>query len=274
MVWKASPENTAGTSLFCFTVATVVLKELDGRTGDSEQKLVSMQRRLGLGIFGCNASAVFKGRQLDLESLRSRYFKEFVINVWREVRSDGRYKSYDWTVKVAPDAVFLPDRLRARLLDLRPPRNTPIYLRIQEFRPGLAEAPVILSRSAVQTYLVHEVACAAHLSDNADLNLFMRTCLDSSGVGYMADTALLSDKYANIETYYSTSDVTLCAKGYPVAFQPYKDDAQWTACHKLATGSKTLEDFVDCGSQDHLLRERQGNVCTKSTSTTELPLGG
>jgi len=274
MVWKALPENVAGTSLFCFTVATVVLKELDGRTDDSEQKLVNMQRRLGLGIFGCNASAVFKGRQLDLESFRSRFLKDFVMNVWRQVRSDGRYKSYDWTVKVVPDAVFLPDRLRARLLDLRPPRNTPIYLRTHKFKPGLAEAPVVLSRSAVQTYLEHEVACAAHLSHNGDLNLFMRTCLDSSGVGYMADTALLSDKYANIKTYYSTSDVTLCADGYPIAFQPYKDDAQWTACHKLATGAKSLQDFVDCESQEHLLRERKGIVCTKSTSTTEVPLAG
>jgi len=34
------------------------------------------------------------------------------IKAWQLVKWDGRYQKHDWTVKVDPDAVFFPERLR------------------------------------------------------------------------------------------------------------------------------------------------------------------
>lgn len=43
--------------------------------------------------------------------------------LWTEVITLGRYRKFDWTVKVDPDAVFFPSRLRM-LLKRRTPLNT------------------------------------------------------------------------------------------------------------------------------------------------------
>merc|ERR1711860_344804 len=37
--------------------------------------------------------------------------------VWEAVKKDGRYRNNDWTVKISPDTVLLPGRLRVHLKD-------------------------------------------------------------------------------------------------------------------------------------------------------------
>merc|ERR1712050_792410 len=41
---------------------------------------------------------------------------DIFIGVWNAVSLLGRYQYHDWTVKVDPDAVFFPERLRELLL--------------------------------------------------------------------------------------------------------------------------------------------------------------
>merc|ERR1712194_710376 len=51
-------------------------------------------------------------------------------NAWSYLNSDGRFRRYDFTVKVDPDAVFFPGRLRENLAVVAPASNMPnnVYL--------------------------------------------------------------------------------------------------------------------------------------------------
>jgi len=142
-------------SLFCFTVISLTNYELD---------LMRLQMEKGLGVIACEDYAVFsdgkkwlsagptflgQGPQMLVETvevpnlhvsgatevnsaaLESSWLNtEDFMAVWEKVISDGVFRKRDWTVKVDPDAVFLPARLRAVLgtsTDI--PVNKSTYLR-------------------------------------------------------------------------------------------------------------------------------------------------
>merc|ERR1740121_710691 len=90
-----------GTSLFCFMVEM-------SNSGEVLLDFVAKSKKAG--IYGCDASKVYEGHPVD-----ARHTEESFMRVWQQVFEDGKYKSYDWTVKVDPDTVWLPDRLRSRL---------------------------------------------------------------------------------------------------------------------------------------------------------------
>ena len=105
--------------LFCFTVM---------RSQGDEPALLRKQYELDAGICACDDSIVFSDAK---KSLAPDYVstmispagpsmfddKELFLQVWDKVKAEGRFKSADWVVKAAPDTVFFPDRLRARLGD-------------------------------------------------------------------------------------------------------------------------------------------------------------
>lgn len=110
-----------------------------------EPDLLAAQRARKMGIFACDASAVFSNSSTLLTtgeptpvnvtlmhgSLAVVYGGRWgtamntgVFNrLWTEVVRIGVYRRYDWTVKVDPDAVFFAERLRT-LLQRRAPMNT------------------------------------------------------------------------------------------------------------------------------------------------------
>merc|ERR1719436_1472823 len=72
------------------------------------------------------------------------------IDVWKKVFDGGRPRNHDWTAKVDPDAVFLPNRLRKILVQYPDPPQG-IYLNNCKF--GLHGPVEIFSRNAMQTYI-------------------------------------------------------------------------------------------------------------------------
>jgi len=110
-----------------------------------EPSLLATQRNRTVGIFDCDGYDVFsntttvlstgKRAPIDLKimngSLAVQYGGKWgtalntgVFNrLWTEVIHLARYRLFDWTVKVDPDAVFFPSRLRM-ILKRRTPLNT------------------------------------------------------------------------------------------------------------------------------------------------------
>lgn len=126
-------------SLFCFTVISTTNYEVD---------LLRVQVEKGIGITACedylvfsdvktwlSAGPTFMGRQpkvlvetevvpinvsgktqVSSQSLEAAWLNtENFIQVWERIIHHGGYRHHDWTVKVDPDAVFMPARLRAHL---------------------------------------------------------------------------------------------------------------------------------------------------------------
>ncbi|CAE8604897.1 unnamed protein product, partial [Polarella glacialis] len=98
-----------------------------------EPQLLAWQYRNGVSIFGCDGFAVYSNTTVQLApNLVSRVVDSnlhcdyggdsnsalnawIFMAVWRQVIIDGDYLNFPWTVKVDPDAVFFPNRLRPLL---------------------------------------------------------------------------------------------------------------------------------------------------------------
>merc|ERR1711933_467150 len=99
-----------------------------------EKVLLQMQYQERTTIFSCDEHAVYSSKVLEVDvGLRTRAIDSdlrcreggdsgtalntgIFIALWKKVIGDGRFRFHDWTVKVDPDAVFFPERLRPHLL--------------------------------------------------------------------------------------------------------------------------------------------------------------
>jgi len=62
------------------------------------------------------------------------------MHLWDAVNAAGTYKLLDWTVKVDPDAVLLPDRLRYHL---KPRTGQKVFVRNCNAFPASGDFPMM-----------------------------------------------------------------------------------------------------------------------------------
>merc|ERR1712228_39047 len=112
-------------------------------------------------IFGCEAHSVYRAWQTGSAGWDTG--EDTVVNtavflkVMDQVKEDKLYLNYDWTVKADADCVFLADRLRSHLWALRPPANTPIYMKNNHLEGtgnnGFLGAIEVFSKEAMKKYM-------------------------------------------------------------------------------------------------------------------------
>lgn len=146
-------------SLFCFTMTRA-------DEGNTELQLIRLQLAKRFGIFDCDQQIVFSDRETwlsagptllknhknpmlistfaveaDLSDAKDDPRKAAWLNAgdfvkcWQQVVLDGRYRWNDYVVKVDPDTVFVPARLRDRLKEGFPNNNQAIYLKTCKTTP-------------------------------------------------------------------------------------------------------------------------------------------
>lgn len=224
-------------SLFCFAVA--VGGELD---------LVRIQAQKKAGIFACDEMAVFSNGNVDVglgvetikidvvQGGRSRdgtaANAQTFMNAWHALYGDKRFASHDFTVKVDPDSVLMPDRLRWHLA---PHTGGKIYVTNCDLRdryPGSQDFPMmygaleVLSKDAVYTYIWGEERCKQMMpwwSYGEDL--YMGHCLTNLGVQQVFDLGELSDMNCRGVD---------CHNGGAAAFHHFKTPADWLGCWEAA----------------------------------------
>ncbi|CAK0868538.1 unnamed protein product, partial [Prorocentrum cordatum] len=151
---KAWPDT-----LFCF-----VLVRPEGPEGD----LLRLQHERGWGIFDCEDRSFYSSKTFQIvpgvktskvdSDLHCEKGGEFgtalnswiFIAVWKQVAAEGTFRQHDWTVKVDPDAVWFPKRLRIRLQEHRETRNG-VYLNNCPY--GLHGPLEVLSKKAASAYV-------------------------------------------------------------------------------------------------------------------------
>lgn len=208
----------------------------------AEPPLLRMQLAEHQSIFACDESAVYSNPAIDLGGgvktkvvpvdlhcpvggafhtvLNTPVFKA----LWDQVINDARYELYDWTVKVDPDAVFIPWRLTDIVWQ-------PEHRKAQKGKgvffqncKGAFHGPVeILSRKAVETYKTGNKNCPWH--DQEDW--YLSGCLISLGVQPHRVNTLLADVACG------NRDLT-CTKP-KAAFHPFKAPLHYRRCWANAT---------------------------------------
>merc|ERR1712018_436024 len=124
---------------------------------------------------------------------------ELFINCWNVIVQDGRWNNYAWTVKVDPDAVLLPDRLRQHLA---PHELESVFVLNCNAYPDSPEFPMmygsleIFSWKAISSYGQNMWLCMRDMSEFIPLwgeDRFMKKCMDRIGVGAVQDFSVIGD---------------------------------------------------------------------------------
>lgn len=145
--------------------------------GSYEQTLLYLQFVKKMSIFACDGFEIYSNKSIEVvkgvytaivnRNLQCKMGGEFYtamntdifIAVWKKVASDGRYLHYGWTVKVDPDTVFFPERLRPAIRQ-NPETDKGVYLNNCKY--GLHGPIEIFSRNAVSAWTSEEDQCDEH----------------------------------------------------------------------------------------------------------------
>lgn len=211
--WEAS-----GTSLYCFMAVL---------PGSAEEALNFAARDRGASIYQCDAHAVFPSEGsafVHVGTWNSFANTDAFVRIWDRVKGEGSYVKYDWTVKVDPDCVFMPFRLKYHLKQLHAPKNKPVYIKNTNIDFGFLGAVEIINRMAAINYLNNLLNCRRTMGGTSGEDGFLKGCLDAVGVGFMLDASILKEPH----------DVGACTDQSRVAFHPRKDAQGWVNCYNAA----------------------------------------
>jgi len=247
--------------LFCFTVM---------RSWGNDLEILEAQSSRRAGIFGCDERMILSDKEIDLgktpgedrtiaisghDSILSEgagLYKnsDLFLKIWDAVDRDGRYKYMDWTVKVDPDAVFLPDRLKVRLGGGSHSKHHPTFfancgakvdVQSSEHPNFMYGALEVFSQAAVTTYFKGKHRCQNEIRAGAAHSMweerYMTKCLELLGVAMNTwrNLHLLSDAHCD-----NSKEIPDCA-GNAVAF------------HNFSTPEAYLQCWADAHPEDGML---------------------
>jgi len=230
-------------SLFCFSVM---------RADGYELSLVRNQLNKGVSIFQCDAWAVYSdtatwltpgppvkimttliGTSLEAPEGQIEHIlnTDIFIQAFAKVREHKHYNQQDWIVKIDPDAVFLPDRLRTHLQAAAPERGSNLYFWNCPASFKLFGAVEVFSKQAMDLFFDNLDRCKTEFPwQEWGEDLFLRRCMDLLGVEHKEDFGLLTDAYCGEQPYP-------CDSG-KVAFHPFKAPETYFKCLEEATGGE------------------------------------
>jgi hypothetical protein len=237
----------ADTSLFCWSVS---------RMRGYEADVMRSQLSNGAGIFACDNFAVlseenwtvgrgpgerigevntvvFDGAPVGWSKDGTAGNAELFLHAWDAVMTKTFALTYDFVVKVDPDAVIVADRLRDHL---RPHAKQPAYIRNCNLLPGDPDYPMMfgaleaISKEGLRIYKDNIGRCLGDFNSwwmSWGEDLFMHKCLLRLGVGPKDDFGLIGDSLCG-----KSND---CANSWAAAFHPYKWSDGWMNCWWTAT---------------------------------------
>mmetsp|Transcript_109638 Transcript_109638/g.305580 ORF Transcript_109638/g.305580 Transcript_109638/m.305580 type:complete len:347 (+) Transcript_109638:70-1110(+) len=233
-------------SLYCASVM---------RSKGYEVPLMKAQVQRGVGIFSCDEHSVFADKAISLgKGVNTTAFPiapvgvsvdghaacvQLFLNFWGAVKRDGRFRRYDWTLKVDPDAMMLVDRVR---LKLKPHTHEPLqslFLRTcnrfpinEDFKmpyTGMYGATEAFTRPALEAFLAkHDPVCTSLPWQSWGEDNFMVICMHRLGIWHVDDWHFLADTEC-----FGTN----CADGVYAVYHHFKSEDAWLKCLWQATGS-------------------------------------
>lgn len=224
---QAGPDDEKlGTSLYCFMAFL---------PGSYEEGLIEKARTNKASIFSCDDNDLFHTWQSASGSWDTGEATltntDVFINVWEQMGKKEKYLKHDWTIKVDPDCVMAPERMRAHLAGLNMPKWATVYVKNNGMDPGLGNngflgAVEVFSQKAVTLYLDNADGCRQALGLNAGEDGYFKGCMDALGVGFAPD----------LEMFFPDHAAGACMNGARAAFHPLKDPAEWQHCWDIILG--------------------------------------
>jgi len=216
-----------------------------------EGPLLKAHLNEGAGIFSCDGYDVYAAEECDLGKSKDGIEVKAILipkipvgvsqdgtagnaklfmAVWDKVIAGARFHDYDFTLKVDPDAVLIPWRIRdhmrshigenAYVVNCNKFPNSPNF-------PMMFGAVEIFTTKAMIAYAMGSWKCGQQLPWGSwGEDYYMTHCLDFLGVGRIADFGVLGD---NVCTGAN------CLDPYTGSFHPFKTIDSWMQCWGQAT---------------------------------------
>lgn len=254
-----------GTSMFCFSVYT---HNTGSEKKNWELDLLRTQLHIGASIFGCGSWDVYSDvevmlspgppirlstkRVLDVEGefhiLRRQNGNgwvntPFFYMIWKRIRTDGRWQHKDWTVKVDPDAVFLPQRLVGHLATQGVTEHGIYFENCKNVDSGFFGSLEVYSNKAFAVLLANLEDCKLNLCWKGGCgwkwgpwgeDLFAQRCMDRHHVEKIEDFRLTTDgacpadrpKDQRVNKKWKPN----CANTLTPAMHPFKNPRAYFGC--------------------------------------------
>lgn len=152
---------------------------------------------------------------------------EVFIRAWKRVFADAEYLSAKWTVKVDPDCVFLPGRLRTLLLQYD---DGSMY--VNNCDEGLHGPIEVISRTGMEVFAKYINECREKLAKDFSTwgeDVFLRDCLRFLDVRKVDNFNLLVEDHC----FHGDPGHMGCYPG-KVAFHPFKSSGAFFQCWEQA----------------------------------------
>jgi len=242
-----APPRGAAASLFCFALMV---------PGSYEVHLMEAQLAQRAGIFGCDASALYSNASVTLRAgdafgsdegpfvssqvldgsleveIGGLYYTalntDIFVRVWKKVFSGGEFAGHDWTVKVDPDAVLMPARLKQHVVNYEYLQNKHESVFLSNCKDGLHGPVEVLSLGAMREFQGGVDDCVETFEKEFDKfgeDVFLRHCLTHLGVSRLDDYGLLKETHCDP----FPDEPMPCTMG-KVAFHPLKTPEDWLQC--------------------------------------------
>mmetsp|Transcript_21632 Transcript_21632/g.40746 ORF Transcript_21632/g.40746 Transcript_21632/m.40746 type:complete len:285 (+) Transcript_21632:83-937(+) len=237
------PTSPDKVRLFCFSLLV---------PGTYEQDLLGMQSDMNAGIFQCDKFNVYSNSTIKLGELSARLTHRLpfgvlqttqfmghaantriFVQLWRKLLDDKEWVHYDWTLKIDPDSVFLPERFQQFALTDSVVKgaartNGTIVRNVDNPYIGIYGAMEAISQKAMQVYHGNFATCQPeHPSEDVYIWHCLRKHLHIKTVD--ATTALM-EKQDGDQGWERCASAALC-------FHPFKNSKAWRECHATASAT-------------------------------------
>jgi hypothetical protein len=229
-----------------------------------EKSLLSWQYEKRVSLFACDGWDVYSNQKIklpedddsdehfhtkkvdsDLKCEKGGEFgtalnKDIFAIVWKKVFDDGKYRNFDWTVKVDPDAVFFAERLKTSLYQ-HPIVQGGLY--IVNCPMGLHGPLEVFSQEAVTSLVQRWDECEGHFNQmcSGDCqwgeDMWVDQCLSKVlNVRCEHDNRLLIEDHCDPPAGWLDCPATLrLADGsQPVSLHPFKTQERYEQCYNSA----------------------------------------
>jgi hypothetical protein len=233
---QAGPGDKIGTSLYCFMAYM---------PNTYEQRLMEIAKANKASIFECDEYDVFNTWASGSQTWETKETTlnniDVFLNVWMKVQEAGHLWAHDWTVKVDPDALIVPWRLKYHLGALNAPSKHAIYVKNNALNASLGNngflgAVEVFTREALELYFDWWKKCGDTIGTNGGEDGFMKGCMDAMGVGYMVDGGM----------FKPDDDPALCRKQNYAAYHPMKNDENYQCCVDMIKGGGHVTEWGHC----------------------------
>jgi len=233
-----------GPSLFCWSVI---------RQKSYEQAILEAQLSVGAGIFDCDGQAVFSEESFTLEGgfdtkgigtlsanlggagplgTGSWVNTDNFFRAWARLQEGWQFEGFDFVVKLDPDTVSFPRRIKQHLMHFGLSADDMVYLdNCPNVDNGFYGGIEVMSQAAFSSFMEGLDGCRQNLPYTGwGEDLFAQKCMEAVGVKMLGDYQLIRDGNC-----HGPGTPPPCTPG-SAAYHPFKDTGAWLNCWKQASG--------------------------------------